>query len=37
MTIPEISRITGLNPNTVKAKLYRGLKWLKITIKEAET
>ena len=37
MTIPEISRITGLNPNTVKAKLYRGLKRLKITIKEAET
>lgn len=36
MTIAEISRITGLKLNTVKAKLYRGLKQLRITMKEAE-
>lgn len=36
MTIAEISRITGLKLNTVKAKLYRGLKQLRITMEEAE-
>ena len=35
LSIMEISRITGLNLNTVKARLYRGLKKLRINIEEA--
>lgn len=34
MTLKEIATITGLKENTVKAKLYRGLKRLKVTLKE---
>lgn len=33
-SLKEISDITHMNLNTVKAKLYRGLKLLKLTIKE---
>lgn len=36
MSLREISHITGLNVNTVKAKLYRGLKLLKQNIQEVE-
>ena len=36
MSLKEISRITGLNLNTVKTKLYRGLKQLKENMQEAE-
>lgn len=36
MSLKEISVITGLNLNTVKTKLYRGLKVLKENIKEAQ-
>ncbi len=36
MSLKEISCITGLNLNTVKTKLYRGLKQLKENIQEAE-
>lgn len=36
MSLKEISSITGLNLNTVKTKLYRGLKLLKENIKEAD-
>lgn len=36
MSLKEISSITGLNLNTVKTKLYRGLKLLKENIQEAE-
>lgn len=36
MSLQEISDITQLNLNTVKAKLYRGLKLLKQTIQEVE-
>ena len=36
MSLKEISGITGLNLNTVKTKLYRGLKLLKENIQEAE-
>lgn len=35
MSLKEISGITGLNLNTVKTKLYRGLKQLKEDIQEA--
>lgn len=35
-SLKEISRITGLNLNTVKTKLYRGLKQLKENIQEAD-
>ena len=35
LSLKEISRITGLNLNTVKTKLYRGLKQLKENIQEA--
>lgn len=36
MSLKEISQITGLNLNTVKTKLYRGLKSLKENIEEAD-
>lgn len=36
LSLKEISRITGLNLNTVKTKLYRGLKQLKENIQEAD-
>ena len=36
MSLKEISSITGYNLNTVKTKLYRGLKLLKENIQEAE-
>ena len=36
MSLKEISGITGFNLNTVKTKLYRGLKLLKENIQEAE-
>ena len=36
MSLEDISSITGLNINTVKSKLYRGLKLLKENIQEAE-
>ena len=36
LSLKEISRITGLNLNTVKTKLYRGLKQLKENMQEAE-
>lgn len=35
LSLKEISRITGLNLNTVKTKLYRGLKQLKVQMQEA--
>lgn len=36
MSLKEISQITGLNINTVKTKLYRGLKQLKENMQEAK-
>ena len=36
LSLKEIAEITNLNLNTVKAKLYRGLKTLKIIIQEVE-
>lgn len=36
LSLQEISCITGLNLNTVKTKLYRGLKQLKENIQEAD-
>lgn len=36
LSLKEISYITGLNLNTVKTKLYRGLKQLKENIQEAD-
>ena len=36
LSLKEISCITGLNLNTVKTKLYRGLKQLKVNIQEAD-
>ena len=36
MSLKEISAVTGLNLNTVKTKLYRGLKLLKENIQEAD-
>lgn len=36
MTLKEISSIMGLNLNTVKTKLYRGLKQLKENMQEAD-
>ena len=36
LTLKEISCITGLNLNTVKTKLYRGIKQLKENMREAE-
>ena len=36
LSLKEISRITGLNLNTVKTKLYRGLKQLKENMQEAD-
>ena len=36
LSLKEISCITGLNLNTVKTKLYRGLKQLKENIQEAD-
>lgn len=36
MSLKEISSITGFNLNTVKTKLYRGLKLIKENIQEAE-
>lgn len=36
LSLREISLVTGLNENTVKAKLYRGLKRLKQNIQEVE-
>ena len=36
MSLKEIASITGLNLNTVKTKLYRGLKQLKENMQEAE-
>lgn len=36
MSLKEISDITGFNLNTVKTKLYRGLKQLKETIQEVD-
>lgn len=36
LSLKEISCITGLNLNTVKTKLYRGLKQLKESVQEAE-
>lgn len=36
LSLKEISSVTGLNLNTVKTKLYRGLKQLKENIQEAD-
>ncbi len=36
MTLQEIAQITGANLNTVKARLYRGLKTLKQNIQEVD-
>ena len=36
MSLKEISSITGFNLNTVKTKLYRGLKLLKENMQEAD-
>lgn len=36
LSLKEIAQITELNLNTVKAKLYRGLKLLKVEIQEVE-
>ena len=36
LSLKEIAQITGMNLNTVKAKLYRGLKLLKEELQEAE-
>ena len=36
LSLKEIASITGLNLNTVKTKLYRGLKQLKENMQEAE-
>lgn len=36
LSLKEISEITDMNLNTVKAKLYRGLKLLKVTIQEVD-
>ena len=36
MSLKEIADITGLNLNTVKTKLYRGLNLLKENIREAD-
>ena len=36
LPLKEIAQITGANLNTVKAKLYRGLRQLKIGIQEAD-
>lgn len=36
LSLKEISRIMGMNLNTVKTKLYRGLKQLKENMQEAE-
>ena len=36
MSLKEIAGITGFNLNTVKTKLYRGLKLLKENIEEAD-
>ncbi len=36
MSLKEISSITGFNLNTVKTKLYRGLRLLKENIQEAD-
>ena len=36
LSLKEIAQITELNRNTVKAKLYRGLKLLKVEIQEVE-
>ena len=36
LTLKEISDVMQMNLNTVKAKLYRGLKQLKQNIKEAD-
>ena len=36
LSLKEIAEITETNLNTVKAKLYRGLKWLKVNIQEVD-
>lgn len=36
LTLDEIARILGINLNTVKTKLYRGLKTLKIALEEED-
>ena len=36
MTLREISEITGINLNTVKSKLYSGLRKLKVAMKKEE-
>ena len=36
LSLKEVAEITGLNLNTVKTKLYRGLKQLKENIQEVE-
>ena len=36
LSLKEIASITGLNLNTVKTKLYRGLKQLKENMQEAD-
>ena len=36
LSLKEISRIMGMNLNTVKTKLYRGLKQLKENMQEAD-
>lgn len=36
LTLEEIARVLGMNLNTVKTKLYRGLKILKISFEEEE-
>ena len=37
MTLKEISQITGQNLNTVKSRLYAGLKKLRVTMEGVET
>lgn len=36
LSLKEIAAVTDMNLNTVKAKLYRGLKLLKVTIQEVD-
>ena len=36
MTLREISQVMEMNLNTVKAKMYRGLKALKVVMQEVD-
>ncbi|WP_050614967.1 sigma-70 family RNA polymerase sigma factor [Bacillus testis] len=36
LKIVEIAQVLDLNPNTIKTRLYKALKWLKINLKEED-